>query len=78
LFFLLEEGKYIPLLNDPKLITNEFLTKLKRATTKKENPIKIHSKSRKSSTNSSNEKGPKHRNLKSIAMLATLFNKSDH
>jgi hypothetical protein len=78
LILFLEEGKYIPLLNDPTLITNEFLTKLKRATTKKVNPIKIHSKSKKASSNSSNEKGAKHRNLKSIAMLATLFNKSDH
>jgi hypothetical protein len=76
LFFLLEEGKYIPLLNDPKLITNEFLTKLKRATTKKENPIKIHSKPKKPSTNSSNEKSSRRRSLKSIAILATFISKS--
>lgn len=40
-FFFLEQGAYIPLLNSSKLVTNEFLAKMKRATNSKNSPKSV-------------------------------------
>jgi hypothetical protein len=75
--FFLEEGTYIPLLNDPKLITNEFLAKLKRATSTK-GTTKILSKPGKQSNNSSNEEPTKRRSLKTVGIVATVVTNMNH
>jgi hypothetical protein len=77
-FCLLDQGTYIPLSNNPKLINNEFLTKLKKATNSKYS-TKILSKTTKQSvTNSSKQQPIKRRqSLKSIA-IATAFLSRSH
>lgn len=68
---VLEEGKYIPLLNDPKIITNEYLIKLKRATSSSKGLFpKIPSKSSKQSNRT--------RSLRSLFLAASLLKRSDH
>ncbi len=73
-FYFLEEGTYIPLLNDPTLMTNEFLAKLERATS----TSKIISKPEKQSNNSSNEERKRRRSLKSLAIAVTFIIKHSH
>jgi hypothetical protein len=68
-FKYLDEGNYHPLLNDPTLITNEFLTKLKRATNKKD-LSKIDFKQEK--TLNDEKLGKKRPGLRSLAMTAKL------
>jgi hypothetical protein len=73
-WIFLEEGTYIPLLNDPALITNDFLAKLKRATSTK-GTAKIVSKP---GRQSSNEEPRRRRSLKSVAIVATIVQKYRH
>ncbi len=65
------------MLNDPTLITNEFLAKLKRATSTK-GTSKIVSKPEKRSNNSSNEEQKRRRGLKSLVIAATVISKHTH
>ena len=62
------------MLNDPTLITNDFLAKLKRATSTK-NTSKIVSKPGKQSNQSSSEEQKRRHSLKAIAIAATVMNK---
>ncbi|CAF2947699.1 unnamed protein product [Rotaria sp. Silwood2] len=72
-----EEGTYIPLLNDSTLITNEFLSKLRRATGAKVTS-KIVSKSGKQSTNSPDGEEKRRRTLKSLVIAASVMSKNNH
>ncbi|CAF1489938.1 unnamed protein product [Adineta ricciae] len=74
-----EDGTYIPLLNDPTLITNEFLAKLKRATSTSVKPIptKTNTKSTKQQKLQI-EKPKRRRSLKSVAIVATIVNSLKH
>jgi hypothetical protein len=75
----LDQGTYIPLLNNPKLINTEFLTKLKKATNSKYS-TQILSKTTKQSGIKSSKQQPikRRRSLKSIAMAATFIARSHH
>ncbi|UJR24113.1 hypothetical protein I4U23_027080 [Adineta vaga] len=73
-----EDGTYIPLLNDSSLITNDFLTKLKRATTK---PIQTKSNTKTTKQQAqklSIEKPKRRRSLKAVAIVATIVNNFKH
>ena len=74
-----EDGTYIPLLNDPTLITNDFLTKLKRATSTptKAIPTKTNTKTTKQQKLQT-EKPKRRRSLKSVAIVATIVNNLRH
>ncbi|CAF1038055.1 unnamed protein product [Adineta steineri] len=70
-----EDGTYIPLLNDPSLITNDFLIKLRRATgtNAKGPPPKTNVKSSKQEKMKVPfEKPKRRRSLKSIAIVASI------
>ncbi|CAF1556337.1 unnamed protein product [Adineta ricciae] len=82
-----EDGTYTPLLNDPTLITVEFLTKLKRATfssttlatgtmtTTKTIPTKTNIKSTKPKTQKIQiEKPARRQSLKPVVVLTTVIN----
>jgi len=77
LFNYLDQGTYIPLSNNPKLINNEFLTKLKKATNSKYS-TKIPSKTTKQLViNSSKQQPIKRRpSLKAIAIASTFLTRS--
>ena len=75
--YFLDQGTYIPLLNNPKLITSDFLARLKRATNSKY-ATKLSFKTTKPATNNSPKQQPvkRRRSLKSIAIAATLMRRS--
>lgn len=68
-----EEGKYVPLLNDPTLMTSDFLAKLKRATSLKASSPKLNPKSIKPSNQLRRP-----RSLRSLIIVASLIKKTDH
>ncbi|CAF1375459.1 unnamed protein product [Adineta ricciae] len=72
-----EDGTYIPLLNDPTLITNEFLAKLKRATSTSVKSIPTKTKPTKQQKLQI-EKVKRRRSLKSVAIVATIVNNLKH
>jgi len=78
LFLCLEQGTYIPLSNNPKLINSEFLAKLKKATSTKTStkvftkvmalPVVTGSKSQQQQ-----QPTKRRRSLKSVALAATFI-----
>lgn len=74
-FSIVEEGTYIPLLNDSTVITSDFLAKLKRATNTRMTP-KL-TKGGKYGPHSPDDEGKKRRSLKTVFLAASLMNKNN-
>ncbi|CAF3318648.1 unnamed protein product [Rotaria socialis] len=72
-----DEGTYTPLLNDATLLTNDFLAKLKKATSLKTTPKPVP-KSGKPSTNPSDDEAKRRRSIKSVVIAAGMMNKINH
>jgi hypothetical protein len=78
-FHYLDQGTYIPLLNNPKLMNTDFLAKLKKATSTKCS-TKVFSKPTKQPviTSTKQQAVKRRRSLKAIAIAATFVTINHH